>query len=82
MKKFLISDGIALYSDLDDSYLNLHRKCHRIIHSPKKEPIFFLKMMSTHSASYSQHCSCNFTYTLCVYACVCVLSHAQLFETL
>ena len=41
MKKFLISDGIALYSDLDDSYLNLHRKCHRIIHSPKKERMFF-----------------------------------------
>ena len=41
MKKFLTGDGIVLYSNLDDSYLNLHRKFHRIMHPPKKECIFF-----------------------------------------
>ena len=75
MKKFLIGDGIALYSDLDDSCLNLHRKFHRIIHLAKKEcMLFFLTMMSTYSASCSQHRSCKFTHTLCMYA--------QLLETL
>ena len=69
MKKFLLGDGIALYSALDDSYLNLHRKFHRIIHLAKKECMFFFRMvMSTYSASCSQHRSRKFTYTLCMYA--------------